>query len=77
MQSLPLGFVERNVKGWTLSKNGMEVAFGLTKEYRARLLKQTSVLSGQTAHLYRSNRFFTDLIECSLACPTDEGLGTH
>lgn len=74
VQSLPLGFVERNVKGWTLFKNGVEVAFGLTTEYRARLLKQTNVLSGQTAHLYRSNRFFTDLIQSSLARPTDEGL---
>ncbi|KYP80053.1 replication-relaxation family protein [Ferroacidibacillus organovorans] len=74
VQSLPLGFVERNVKGWMLSKIGVEVAFGLTKEYRPRLLKQTGVLSGQTAHLYRSNRFFTDLIQGSMARPTTEGL---
>jgi len=74
VQSLPLGFVERNVKGWTLSKSGVEVSFGLTKEYRPRLLKQTGILSGQTAHLYRSNRFFTDLIACSLDRPADEGL---
>jgi hypothetical protein len=74
VQSLPLPFAERNVKGWVLSKSGMEVALGITKEHRPRLLKQTGALSGQTAHLYRSNRFFTDLIACSLACHASEGL---
>lgn len=74
VQSFPLPFAERNVKGWTLSKSGMEVAFGITKEHRPYLLKHAGVLSGQTAHLYRSNRFFTDLIACSLAYPASEGL---
>lgn len=74
VQQLPLNFVQKNVKGWTLSRDGMEVAFGLTKEHRTRLLKQNSIVAGQTGHLYGSNRFFIHLIRESLSRPLDEGL---
>lgn len=74
VEPLTLDFLPRNVKGWVLTRDGMEVAFGLTKEYRVRLLRQNGSLSGQTEHLYGSNRFFTDLIRRSRARPVDEGL---
>lgn len=74
LEQLPLTFVQKNVKGWTLSKDGMEVAFGLTKEYRTHLLRRTNVAIGQTAHLYGSNRFFIHLIRESRSRSADEGL---
>jgi len=74
VERLTLDFLPRNIKGWVLTKDGMEVAFGLTKEYRIQLLRRSSSPVGQTEHLYGSNRFFTDLIRHSLARPEDEGL---
>lgn len=74
VEPLSLDFLPRNVKGWILTKEGMEVAFGLTKEYRIQLLRRSNNPIGQTEHLYGSNRFFTDLIRHSLHSPDDEGL---
>lgn len=71
---LPLDFLPRNVKGWILTKEGMRIAFGLTKEQRTWLLRQTGLLIGHLEHLYGSNRFFTDLIQQSLTRPDQEGL---
>ncbi len=73
-ESLSLDFLPRNVKGWVLTKGGMEVAFGLTKEYRTRLLRESSLFAGQTEHLYGSNQFFIDLIRTSRALEASEGL---
>lgn len=73
-EPLSLDFLPRNVKGWVLTKGGMEVAFGLTKEYRTRLLRESSLFAGQTEHLYGSNQFFIDLIRTSLAGELPEGL---
>ncbi|KUO95808.1 replication-relaxation family protein [Ferroacidibacillus organovorans] len=74
VEPLSLDFLPRNVKGWILTKEGMEVAFGLTKEYRIQLLRRSNSPIGQTEHLYGSNRFFTDLIRHSLHGPDEEGL---
>ncbi|OPG16980.1 replication-relaxation family protein [Ferroacidibacillus organovorans] len=73
-ESLSLDFLPRNVKGWVLTKGGMEVAFGLTKEYRTRLLRESSLFAGQTEHLYGSNQFFINLIRTSRALEATEGL---
>lgn len=74
VEPISVDFLRHNAKGWVLTKDGMEVAFGLTKEYRSQLLRRSSSPVGQTEHLYGSNRFFTDLIRHSLARPVDEGL---
>lgn len=73
-EPLSLDFLPRNVKGWVLTKGGMEVAFGLTKEYRTRLLRESSLFAGQTEHLYGCNQFFIDLIRASLTKELPEGL---
>ena len=74
VEPLPLGFIKRHVKGWILTKNGLEVAFGLTKEYRSRPMRQPPSLGGQAGHLYGSNQFFVHLIKESLTRPRGEGL---
>ena len=74
MESLSLDFIRRNARGWVLTKDGIEVAFGLTKEYHAGLLRQKGVLAGQVPHLYGVHRFFAALIRESLSRPMREGL---
>lgn len=74
IESITLDFIRRNARGWMLSKDGLEVAFGLTKEYRTGLLRQKGVMAGQIPHLYGVNRFFTAVIRESGSRPTGEGL---
>lgn len=74
IESLSLDFIRRNARGWVLTKGGMEVAFGLTKEYRTGLLRKTGTMAGQIPHLHGVNRFFTNLIRESASRPRHEGL---
>ncbi|MHB1682960.1 MAG: replication-relaxation family protein [Bacilli bacterium] len=71
---MQLSFLERNVKGWILSKSGLEMALGLTKEQRPSLLRRAGQSFTQAEHLYGSNHFFSSLIAESLARPKSEGL---
>ncbi|KYP79873.1 replication-relaxation family protein [Ferroacidibacillus organovorans] len=74
IESQSLDFIRRNTKGWVLTRKGIEVAFGLTKEHRPYLLRQTNAAFGQAPHLFGVNRFFTDLIRHSLTRRPEEGL---
>lgn len=74
IEPLALDFIRRNARGWILSKDGVEVAFGLTKEYRAGMLKQKGVMAGQIPHLHGVNQFFTSVIRESRSRPMREGL---
>ena len=69
-----LSFLERNVKGWVLSKSGLEMAFGMTKEQRPGLLRRAGQNLTQVEHLYGTNQFFSSLITESLVRPVSEGL---
>jgi len=71
---MQLSFLERNVKGWVLSKSGLEMAFGLTKEQRPGLLRRAGQSLTQVEHLYGTNYFFSSLIAESLVRPESEGL---
>lgn len=71
---IQLSFLEHNVKGWVLSKSGLEMAFGLTKEQRPGLLRRAGQSLTQVAHLYGSNHFFSSLIAESLTRPESEGI---
>lgn len=73
-EPLSLDFRPGNVKGWVLTKGGVEVAFGLTKEYRRGLLRKSGLFTGQAEHLYGSNQFFIQLIQQSLTQAAEEGL---
>lgn len=73
-EPMSLDFLPRNVKGWMLTKEGTRIAFGLTKEQRTWLLRQSGFLLGHMEHLHGSNYFFTDLIRHSLTLPEQEGL---
>ncbi|MHB1627880.1 MAG: replication-relaxation family protein [Bacilli bacterium] len=72
-QPMRLAFLRHNVKGWALTKEGLQLAFGLTKETRSALLRQPGTPPSQAVHLYGTNRFFTNLISESLSS-ADEGL---
>lgn len=72
-QPMRLAFLRHNVKGWTLTKEGLQLAFGLTKETRSALLRQPGTPPSQAVHLYGTNRFFMGLISESLSS-ADEGL---
>jgi len=58
-QPMRLAFLPHNV-GWTLTKEGLQLAFGLTKETRAALLPQPGTPPNPAVPLYGTNRFFPE-----------------
>lgn len=73
VQPMRLAFLRHNVKGWSLTKAGLQLNLGLTKENRSALLRQPGSPPSQVVHLYGTNCFFTNLILESLSY-VDEGL---
>lgn len=73
IQGMPLKFLTGNVKGWALTKDGFNVAYGLSEEADPKYPRNKGAFPGQAEHLYGTNQFFISLISASIDCP-GEGL---
>jgi len=73
IQGMPLKFLTGNVKGWALTKDGFNVAYGLSEEADPKYPRNKGAFPGQAEHLFGTNQFFISLISASMDYP-GEGL---
>lgn len=62
IQGMPLKFLTGNIKGWALTKDGFNVAYGLSEEANPKYPRNKGAFPGQAEHLYGTNQFFISLI---------------